>query len=91
MSTEVSELAPAIQGVVDELSAIIAVDGARFEPLRFTSDELSFDLVLTSAECEECVMPRETLESIFNSRLEEVDASPPKVTIRDPRETSPTG
>lgn len=71
---------------VDELRALVALDGGDVELVSAAEGTVALRLILEGAECRECVMPKEFLEQIAldmaNARLSEVSA----VIIDDPRE-----
>jgi hypothetical protein len=77
-----------ILAVLDDFQEMVSADGARLDLMRSDETGLLLDLVLVDAGCAECVMPREHLEGILRNQLKDAVASPPEITIRDPRETA---
>jgi Fe-S cluster biogenesis protein NfuA len=86
MSETGALLDPPVQAVYEELREILRIDGADLLVREVTPSSIGFDLELQGAECLECVMPRDLLEEIFMSRLQEVDPGIMKVEINDPRD-----
>ena len=77
---------PPVRAVFEELREILRVDGADLLVREVTPSSIGFDLELGGAECLECVMPRDLLEEIFTSRLQEIDPGIMRIEIHDPRE-----
>lgn len=71
---------------VDELRALVALDGGDVELVSAEEGTVALRLILEGTECRECVMPKEFLEQIaldmVSTRIAEIDA----VSIDDPRE-----
>jgi hypothetical protein len=87
--TAVDGAVPAeVLAVLDDFQGMVSADGARLDLLSADDAGLVLDLVLVDAGCAECVMPREHLEGILRDQLKDALASPPAITIRDPRETA---
>jgi hypothetical protein len=77
-----SRVAPAI----DPLRETLRADGAELEYVDWSAaDEIIFRLDLTSAECAECVLPKEQLESVLLFAARKAVPSVQSVTVQDPR------
>jgi hypothetical protein len=83
---ETEALRPAVGAAVQELREILRIDGADISLRAVTTSTLEFELELSAVPCLECVMPRDVLEEILLSRLNEVDPNIVSVAIGDPRE-----
>jgi hypothetical protein len=77
-----SRVAPAI----DPLRETLRADGAELEYVDWSAaDEIVFRLDLTRAECAECVLPKEQLESVLLFAARKAVPSIQSVTVQDPR------
>ena len=47
------------------LTTLVEQDGGSIELVQFTNDSMEFNLLLDSAECAECIMPKQFLEEVF--------------------------
>lgn len=79
-----------IEDGVEEIRSVLRADGGDVELVHYDPDtsEIELKLLLGDANCAECVLPRELLESMG---LDMVRAHAPAVrslTIRDPREST---
>lgn len=69
-----------------ELKELVGADGGDIMLLSREGATMNLRLVLDSAECRECVMPRVFLEQIALDKFIAADASIETVLIDDPRE-----
>ena len=67
------------------LSELVAQDGGAIELVQFTNNSIEFDLLLDSAECAECVMPKQFLEQVFLDQAQKIYGNLRSVLINDPR------
>jgi len=77
-----------INPALDEVRALVQADGGdmRLVDLDGATGNVSLQLVLEGASCEECVMPREFLEQIALDVLRRKAPGVAAVSIDDPRE-----
>ena len=69
----------------DTLTTLVEQDGGSIELVRFTNDSVEFNLLLDSAECAECVMPKQFLEEVFLAQAQTIYGNLRSVLINDPR------
>jgi hypothetical protein len=82
MPDSYSRVAPAIDPLLETLRA----DGAELEYLDSSSAiEIVFRLDLTHAQCAECVLPKEQLESVLLFAVQKAIPGIRSVTVEDPR------
>jgi hypothetical protein len=84
------DISSRVAQAIDPLVETLRLDGAELEYLGSSAPgELAFRLDLTKAECADCVLPKEHLESVllFAARKAEPDIQ--AVTVRDPRAAGP--
>ena len=67
------------------LTELVAQDGGAIELVQFTGDSMEFNLILDSAECAECVMPKQFLEQLFLDQAQKIYGNLRSVLINDPR------
>ena len=67
------------------LTELVAQDGGAIELVQFTGDSMEFNLLLDSAECAECVMPKQFLEHLFLDQAQSICKDLKSVTLNDPR------
>ena len=67
------------------LTELVAQDGGAIELVQFTNNSIEFDLLLDSAECAECVMPKQFLEQVFLDQAQKIYGNLRSVLINDPR------
>jgi hypothetical protein len=75
-------IAPAL----DELRGLVQADGADMTVTGIDGATVSLELVVESASCVECVMPREILEQIALDIFRRNGADADAIVIDDPRE-----
>ena len=75
-----------ITPALDELRGLVQADGADMTVTSVDGSTVNLQLVVETASCVECVMPREILEQVALNIFQRngVDADP--VVIDDPRE-----
>jgi hypothetical protein len=66
--------------------ALVAADGGDILVASTTADSVSLTLVLETAECAECVMPRQFLETVALDMMQPTLPALRAVVIDDPRE-----
>ena len=76
----------AFDGAFDELRSVLHADGADVVVTSRSGDTVVLRLVLETAGCEECVMPRAHLERVATDVFQHADAGVVHVTVDDPRE-----
>jgi Fe-S cluster biogenesis protein NfuA len=74
----------AVAGVVDDLSAMLAGDGAFLQLTGVDAGTVTIDLVLQGADCEDCVLPPAQLAEVVRGRLAAVPGFT-ALQIADPR------
>ena len=67
------------------LTELVAQDGGAIELVQFTCESMEFNLLLDSAECAECVMPKQFLEQLFLDQAQKIYGNLRSVLINDPR------
>jgi len=77
-----STLAPAL----DEIRGLVRADGADLTLVRVDGATVHLQLVVETASCVECVMPRPFLEQIALDIFRRGDVEVEMVTVDDPRE-----
>lgn len=75
-----------VEGVIDELDAIVAADGGRLWLRDASESSVELELDLSSSACPECVLPKEMLVQIVQARLATVAPDVREVHLHDPRE-----
>ncbi len=75
-------IAPAL----DELRGLVQADGADMTVTGVDGSTVNLQLVVESASCVECVMPREILEQIALNIFQRNGVGADTVVIDDPRE-----
>jgi hypothetical protein len=78
------ELEEALQPLID----IVRADGADMRLVDQSADAVGLQLEIKDAACAECVMPRQFLEGVVLTALQESQPWVRHVNIRDPREES---
>ncbi len=78
------ELAEALQPLID----IIRADGADMRLVDQSEDGVELQLDIKDAACAECVMPKQFLEGVVLTALQESQPWVRHVSIHDPREES---
>ena len=88
-----SDSYPRVALAIDPLRETLRADGAELEYLDSSSAiEIVFRLDLTHAQCAECVLPKEQLESVLLFAARKAVPGIRSVTVEDPRVAgSPTG
>jgi hypothetical protein len=83
----------ALQGTLDELRALLDVDGGGLEldGVDEAARTVRLRLVVETAECPECVMPADILEDIALAQFQRAGAGVDRVVIDDPREGADGG
>jgi hypothetical protein len=78
----------AVIDVLDELSDLIAGDGARLElaGLDQSAKEVRIALVLDDVDCADCVLPSDHLRTLITDRLADKRCGLTRVQLDDPRE-----
>ena len=66
--------------------ALVAADGGDILVASTTAESVSLTLVLETAECAECVMPRQFLETVALDMMQPTLPALRAVVIDDPRE-----
>jgi len=79
---EESTIAPAL----DEIRGLVRADGADLELVEIDGTSIRLQLVVESATCVECVMPRAFLEQIALDVFQRGGVAADAVSIDDPRE-----
>ena len=69
----------------NSLTTLVEQDGGSIELVQFTNDSIEFNLLLDSAECAECVMPKQFLEEVFLAQAQTIYGNLRSVLINDPR------
>jgi len=69
----------------NSLTTLVEQDGGTIEIVQFTGDSMEFNLLLDSAECAECVMPKQFLEQLFLDQAQKIYGNLRSVLINDPR------
>lgn len=80
---------PTAQELDDLLAPLreaLRADGADVQVVDWDEHHLSMRLVLESVDCEECVLPRESLEQTMLAMLQPGYAGLRDVSLSDPRE-----
>ena len=75
-----------VEAALAEVREIVAADGGDIVLESFTNGVAHLRLVLDTAECRECVMPRNFLEQIALDKMQPQVSSLTGVQIADPRE-----
>ena len=79
-------MAPEIaEQLKNSLTTLVEQDGGSIELVHFTNDSMEFNLLLDSAECAECVMPKQFLEEVFLAQAQTIYGNLRSVLINDPR------
>ena len=68
---------------------LVAADGGDLRMVDVGPDSTRLELVLETAECAECVMPRAFLETVALDMMKPALPALRSVTIHDPRESEP--
>jgi hypothetical protein len=76
------DLGEALQPLID----IVRADGADMRLVEQSEDAVGLQLDIKDATCAECVMPRQFLEGVVLTALQESQPWVRHVSIRDPRE-----
>ena len=76
-----------VDGVIDELNAIVRPDGALLRVREKSPTALRLELDLTESTCPECVVPRSLILEILTSRVAIVDPDIRTIELDDPRES----
>jgi len=71
---------------LDEVRGLVNPDGGEVELVRVDGDTVRLRLVLETAHCVECVMPRPFLEQVALDVFRRNGAAADSVVIDDPRE-----
>ena len=69
----------------NSLTTLVEQDGGSIELVQFTNDSMEFNLLLDSAECADCVMPKQFLEEVFLAQAQTIYGNLRSVLINDPR------
>ena len=75
-----------VDGVIDELNAIVEPDGAVLRIRRSTPTTLHLELDLSRSSCPECVVPKSLMLEILTSRVALADPDIHTIELDDPRE-----
>ena len=75
-----------IDGALEVVRAILQADGADIELLDVSEDSASLRLLIADANCAECVLPREMLETVALDLMAPFAPGLRSVAIDDPRE-----
>ena len=67
------------------LTTLVEQDGGSIELVQFTNDSMEFNLLLDSADCAECIMPKQFLEEVFLAQAQTIYDNLRSVLINDPR------
>ena len=74
--------------VVEELNAIVGLDGAELVVRAETLTSVSLELDLSRSDCPECVIPRELMLDLIQSKLAMIAPDITKIDLIDPRDPS---
>ncbi len=80
--------AAAFEAGLAEVTALVQADGGDLRLVEINDDSAHLELILESAECRECVMPRPFLEQVAFDILRRQVPGLTAVAILDPRETT---
>jgi Fe-S cluster biogenesis protein NfuA len=76
---------PAVTDALQELRAILQLDGADISVSSVTDGVVVMELSVEGANCQECVLRGPQLESMFLTHLQEVLPGVEEVKVIDPR------
>lgn len=79
-------LAAVVRDVVEGFRPGFQADGADLEVVDVAPDAVHIRLVTGPETCEECLLPRESLEALFANALAKRVGGPVRVRLEDPRE-----
>ena len=74
--------------MVEELNAIVGLDGAELVVRAETLTSVSLELDLSRSDCPECVIPRELMLDLIQSKLAMIAPDITKIDLIDPRDPS---
>lgn len=80
-----------LQAALQPLIDIVRQDGADLRLLECRADGVELQLVIRDAACAECVMPKQFLEAVVLTTLQESVPWVRHVAIHDPREGDDDG
>ena len=75
------------ESALGEVRSLLSADGGDIVVVGVADDRIELRLILETAECAECVMPREFLESIALDMMRSSLPDLVTVSISDPRES----
>lgn len=75
-----------LRAALEPLRESLQLDGADIELLGVDGGTAQLALDVSNASCAECVLPRESLESVVVVALRKADPSIAAARVRDPRE-----
>lgn len=75
-----------LRAALQPLRESLQLDGADIELLGVDGGTAELALDVSNASCAECVLPRESLESVIVVALRKADPSIASARVRDPRE-----
>lgn len=81
---------PSVDGfaaALAELQAVVRADGGDLVVMRHEAEAVDLRLVVETAHCVECIMPRPFLEQVALNMFERAGAAVNEVHIDDPRES----
>ncbi len=76
----------AVHEAMGAVAALVRADGGDLVLGGIGEDTVDLELVLETAECRECVMPRTLLEQVAHDMLAATVTGLREVRVRDPRE-----
>lgn len=76
-----------LDDLLEPMRVALRADGADVEVLEWDERSLSVRLVLESVDCEECVLPRASLEQTMLTMLQPGYTGLQEVRLTDPRES----
>ena len=79
---------PGLAEAFGELRDLIRADGGDMVLVSAECGTVEIDLVLESAACADCVMPRPYLERVARDIFASYGQQPTSLTVNDPRESS---
>lgn len=75
------------EAALEPVQSLVRADGGDLRLVETSSDTVALELVLDTAECKECVMPRAFLETVALDMMKPSLAALTHVAITDPRES----
>ena len=78
----------AFTAAFEEIRGLIRADGGDLEVVSFDGSTVTISLILVTANCADCIMPRWFLEQVALDIFHQGGVNLEFVSIRDPRESS---